>query len=123
MKIQPHSFTVLDTTDLAAGTHYYDSASGQKTGGRSFLSLTGFLDDADGTITVTVEGTNDLSVPAWVQLYGYDTKGATDANSVTVTNTNVTFAWDFDNITYRYYRVKVVNTGATNVVKIYGRAS
>ena len=121
MKVQPHSFTFLDTTSLAAGIHYYDSYRGQKIGSRSFLSLTGYLEDADGTITLTVEGTNDTASPNWVQLYGYDTQNATDVNSIAVTNTATAFAWDFDRFNYIYYRVKVVNNGATNVVKILGR--
>jgi len=121
MEIQPNSFSFLDTTDLAAGTHYYDSASGQKIGGRTDLSLTGWFDDADGTITLTVEGTNDDST-GWVQVYMTDLKNNTTVNSLTVTNSSLSFAVKLVDFPFRRYRVKVVNTGATNAIIVKGVA-
>ena len=119
----PELTSYYDGSNLAAGTHYFASPSGQSMDGYNDMSLTGSLLDADGTVTLTVECTNDETVAGanWVQIYGYDTKNASDVNSLTVTNGTLTFAWDFDNMNYKYYRVVVVTTGATNTIIVKER--
>jgi hypothetical protein len=115
----------VDTTNVAAGTNYYPSSDGQLMFGYKDLSLTGKFIDADGTITMTIEVTNDDdATPAnrdWIQIYGYDVKNNTTTNSWTVTDDTLTFAVDFDNLNFKYYRVVMVNNGATNTAIIKQR--
>ena len=117
--------SIVDTTDVAAADNYYPSASGSTMYGYRSLSATGKFIDADGTVTMTMEGTNDEDATAanrdWISVYGYDAKNDSTVNTFTVTNGTVTFAWDFDNFNYKYYRYKVVNNGATNTFIIKQR--
>lgn len=108
--------SILDTTNIAAATNYYPSSTGMSMDGYKDMSLTGKFIDADGTMTLTVEVTNDEDTTNgdWIQIYGYDSKNNTTANSWSVTNGTLTFAVDFDNLNYSYYRIKMVNDGATN---------
>ena len=119
----PALTSYYDGSNLAAGTHYFASPAGQSMDGYNDMSLTGSLLDADGTVTLSVEGSNDETALGanWIQLYGYDTKNALNTNSLTVTNGTLTFSWDFDNLNYKYYRVVVVTNGATNTLIIKER--
>jgi len=117
---------LVDTTNVTAATHYYPSATGESMDGYDDMSLTGKLIDADGTLTLTVEGTNDedTATADWIDVTkgGYRTDDNSVGNaSITVTNGTETFAIDFDNFNYKYYRVKVVADGATNTVIVKGR--
>mgnify|MGYP001152442288 CR=1 FL=1 len=117
--------SLVDTTNIAATT-YYPSSSGAAMYGYKDLSLTGKLVDADGTLVLTVEATNDEDTAAgdWhdVTRGGYRPDDNTTGNaSITVINGTETYAIDFDNLNYRYYRVKVTQTGATNTVIIKAR--
>lgn len=115
--------SLIDTTNVAAGTAYLPSATGFSQDGFKDFSLTGKFIDADGTITMTVEITNDEDqVNAdFIQVYGYDTKNNAVVNSWTVTNGTLTFAIDFDNLNYSYMRIKIVNDGATNTMIVKSR--
>lgn len=114
--------SLLDTTNIAAATNYYPSATGASMDGYGFLSSSFKFIDADGTMTLSFEFTNDEDTTNadWIQGYGYDVKNNVVANSWTVTNGTLTGLVDFDNLNYSYFRVKMVNDGATNtgIIKI-----
>lgn len=120
------SVSLIDTTDLAADTHYYPSSNGFDMDGYKDLSLSGRMNDPDGTFTLTVEVTNDEDLVSgiWhdVTKSGYrpDTN-TTDNADITVTNGSIDFTFDFDNLDYRYARIVVVNDGATNTISIKAR--
>lgn len=108
--------TILDAINVIAGTHYYPmSMDGYKD-----LSLTGKFIDIDSTITMTVEATNDEDTTNadWIQIYGYDSKNDIMTNNISCSSTTTTFAWDFDNLNYSYFRIKVVNTDNINTIII-----
>jgi len=115
----------LDTTNLGADTHYYPSTSGYDMDGYKDLSFTGKFIDADGTVTLTIEASNDEDSTAtnrdWVAIQFYDCNAASDASSVTVTNGTITFAIDLENVIFKYVRAVIVNDGATNTVIVKGR--
>ena len=120
------SESLVDTTNLAADTNYYPSSTGATMDGYSDLSLTGKFIDADGTVTLTIEATNDEDTSGgdWIDITKafYDAENNTTGNaSYTVTNGTLTFAIDADNLNYRYYRVVVVNNGATNTIIVKAR--
>lgn len=111
--------SLADLTDVAADTHYYP------TGDEFFLmdgykdtSLSGRLIDADGTLTLTVEVTNDEAPSSddWVQVKGYDDQAGGVVNVWTITNGTLKYAISFNEMNYRACRVKVVASGATNTV-------
>ena len=110
--------SLVDTTDVAAATNYYPSSSGLLMLGFGDISVTGKFIDADGTVTLSAEVTND-EIPAtadWVTVYAWDDKNNVNANSWTVTNGTLTFAISFNNCNFRYVRFVVVNSGATNTI-------
>lgn len=120
------SETLQDTTNVSAATHYYPDANGANMSGFNDMSFTGKLIDADGTLTITFEATNDEDAASadWIDISqsGYDANGHAYGNSnITVTNGTVTFAWSFDNFNWRLYRVKLVASGATNTVIVKQR--
>lgn len=110
------TISLIDTTNVSAATNYYPSSTGMSMDGYEHMTLTGKLIDADGTITMTVEATNDEDTTNadWIQVYGYDSENAADDNSMAVTNDTLTFAWDFDHFHYKHFRARVINDGATN---------
>lgn len=112
-----------DTTNINSGSTYYPSSAGTSMDGYKNLSLTGKLIDADGTITAAVEATNDddYTNGDWVQIYGFDTKNNMMTNILTTSSSSLTYAWDFDNFNYQYYRILVSASTATNTVIIKGR--
>ena len=113
----------VDVTDLAAATNYYPSATGFSMDGYKDFSLSGTFVDADETVTLTVEATNDEDTAGadWIQVYGYDDKNNLVATSWTVTNGTITFAISFNNMNYQHVRVVVINGGATNTIIVKGR--
>jgi len=117
---------MVDDVNLAAATHYFPSALGVATLPSKDLSFTGKIIDADGTIEITFEGTNDEDLAAgdWIPftMSGTRTDLGTGLHaSITVTNGTVTFGMDFDNLNYDYWRVKIVCSGATNTVIVKER--
>jgi hypothetical protein len=114
---------LVDTTNVSAATHYYPSATGASMDGYKDMSLSGKFIDADGTLTLTVEMMNDEDTSGgdWVQVYGYDDKNNATVNSWTVTNGTLTFSNSFNNANYKYYRIAVVASGATNTVIVKER--
>ena len=117
--------SLADTTDIS-DTIYCPSSTGASMDGYRDLSLSGKLIDADGTLTLTVEAMNDEDTASgdWIDVtrggYRPDNHTAGNAN-ISVTNGTETFSIMFDNFNYRYYRVKVTQTGNTNTVVVKGR--
>jgi hypothetical protein len=110
------SDSILDTINVIAGTHYYL----MNMNGYKDLSITGKFIDVDSIITMTLEATNDEDTTNadWIQVYGYDSKNDIMTNSIICSSETTTFAWDFDNLNYSYFRIKVINTDNTNTMII-----
>ena len=123
--------SLVDTTNLTVvgGPYYYPSATGAPMNPTKDLSLTGELADADGTVTLTLEVTNDEDLAAgWWQPVtrgGYRPDDNTDDNvSVTVTDGTEYFAIMWDELNFDHYRVKIVvlpDGAATNTVIVKER--
>jgi hypothetical protein len=113
----------VDTTNVSATTHYYPDSSGYLIDDYKDFSLSGQLVDADGTLTLSVEVTNDedAATANWIQVYGYDDESDTNVNSITVTNGTITPALSFNEINFRYLRIVLIASGATNTVILKGR--
>lgn len=115
--------SLVDTTNIAAGTNYYPSATGMSMDGYKDFTLTGKLIDADNTTTLTLEVTNDED-PAtadWVQVQGYNWNTNAVVASIAAASTTTTYAWDFENLNFTYIRAKVVTGDATNTVIVKAR--
>ena len=110
--------SLVDTTNVSAATHYYPDSDGFSMDGYADLSLSGKLIDADGTLTLTFEATNDEDTSGgdWVQVYFRDDKNDSTVNSYSVTNGTLTMAASLNNNNFRYGRWKLVASGATNTV-------
>lgn len=115
----PLEVALLDTTNLAIGAaYYYPSTDGYTGDNFKDFSLTGkLICGADNTVTVSVEGTNDTDTVAanrdYYAIYGYDSYRNAVSNSMPCpASTTYPLLWDFDNINYKYFRVKVVVTNA-----------
>jgi hypothetical protein len=119
-----NAFIEVDTTNVAAATHYYPTSAGITMDGYKDLSLSGKLIDADETLTLWVEAMNDEDTASgdWVKVYGNDLEGNAAVNQVTVTNDTLTFALSYANLNFRYIRCALTAGGATNTVIIKGRA-
>ena len=113
--------SLVDTTNVSATTHYYPSSDpGFSMFGYKDFSISGKLIDGDGTLTLTVEGTNDEDTTSgdWHQFYGYDDINDTTANSWSFTNSTLTFYISFNECNYSNVRIKIVASGATNTVSV-----
>ncbi len=120
--VTPTVTTLVNTTNVASGTVYYPSATGQAMGNNKNLSLTGTLADADATSTITLEVTNgDTTTGTWVQAFGYEYLTGKPLNKIEAASATKTFAWDFENLNFKNYRVKLVTGDATNTVEIVSR--
>ena len=109
---------LVSALNLSVGTHYFPDSDGEEIEGYADLSLIAFMEDVDGTMTLTVEGSNGLT---WIDVTkaGYRTDNNTVGNAnFEVTNGALTFGVDFDNWNYKFYRIKVVVTGATNAINL-----
>lgn len=115
--------SLVDTTNVAAGTAYYPSALGMSMDGFKDMSITGKIIEGDAvTDTIEVQATNDEDTTNadWITLYFYRVDTNAMANIITTGGVagTYTFAMDFDNINFTYYRVKLVTADATNTVII-----
>jgi len=112
-----------DGTNLPIATNYYPSALWISADNYKNISLTWKMIDADGTMTLTVEATNDedQTNADWIQIYMFDDLANAKANTRTITNWTLTFALSYANFNYQYYRIKMVNNGATNTFILKGR--
>lgn len=118
--------SLVDTTNVAAATGYYPSATGMSMDGFRDLSLTGKIIEGDAvTDTLELQATNDEDTTNadWVSLYGFRTDTNAVSNIVTTGGAAGTylFAWDFDNLNYSYFRVKYVMADSTNTLIIKAR--
>jgi len=116
-------WSVFDGINVPTGT-LFPNASGIALGEYHHISLTGSLIDGVGETTVlTVEATNDENPTTanWVTIYGYDSRVHLWVNLQTITNGTLVFAWDFDYVNYKYARLRIVTTAATNTVIIKAR--
>jgi len=111
----------IDTTNIAATT-YGPSTIGQESLGASFLSITGHLEDADGTLTGYLQVINDEDTAStdWRQIFMVDAGTNLPVNQVSVTNGTLVFALYLENARWKRWRFVVTQTGATNVVRVKG---
>lgn len=114
---------IVNTTNLAATTHYFPSSTGMEMGPFNNLSIGGELIDADGNITLSVEVANnaDASTAVWHQVYGYDLVNNTTVNQQAVASGTTSYFMDFEGLNVTHVRFKVICSGATNTVKIMSR--
>ncbi len=115
--------SLVDTTNIAAATNYYPSSTGMSMDGYKDMSLTGKIIEGDAvTDTIEVQATDDEDTTNadWITIYGYRLDTNALANSITTGGAagTYTFAWEFANLNYSYYRVKLVTADATNTVII-----
>jgi len=115
--------SLVDTTNVSAATHYYPSATGGSMDGYKDMSLTGKFIDADGTLTLTLEVTNDEDrlFTDTASVYFYDDELNATVATKTVTNGTELFELSVNNCNFRYYRWVVVASGATNTVILKNR--
>jgi len=91
------------------------------------FSLSGKFIDADGTMTLSIEATNDEDTTNadWIDISLLGIDGKTGKNviaaAMTVTNGTLTFGIEYNNLNYSNIRVKMVNNGATNTAIIKSR--
>lgn len=118
--------SLLDTTNIAAATNYYPSATGMSMDGYKGISASFKLIDADGTMTLSFEFTNDEDTTNadWIDgsLTGVDIKTGINVltSALTVTNNTLTGGILFKDMNFSSVRIKMVNDGATNtgIIKI-----
>ena len=115
--------SLVDTTNVSAATHYYPASTGFSMDGYKDVSWSGKFIDADGTVTMTVEAMNDEDTTSgdWIDITKsiYDEENNSTGNSsFTITNGTLTFALSADNSNWRYMRLTVVFSGATNTAII-----
>jgi len=118
--------SLVDTTNIAAGTGYFPSATGMSMDGFKDLSITGKLIEGDAvtdTLEVQVTNDEDTTNADWVSVYGLRVDTNTLSNLITTGGVAGTylFAWDFDNLNYSYFRVKYVLADSTNTLIIKAR--
>jgi len=119
--------SLVDTTNVAAATNYYPSSTGMSMDGYKDFSLSGKFIDADGTMTLSIEATNDEDTTNadWIDisLLGIDSKTGINVitAAMTVTNGTLTFGIEYNDLNYSNIRVKMVNGGATNTAIIKAR--
>ena len=114
---------IVNTTNLAATTHYFPSSTGMEMGPYNHLSIGGELIDADGNITLSVEVANnsDASTAVWHQIYGYDMINNTTVNQQAVASGTTSYFMDFEALNVTHVRFKVICSGDTNTVKVMAR--
>lgn len=130
LSLQVLEESLLDTTNVAAATNYYPSSLGMAMLGYGDLSLSGKFIDADGTMTLDVEVTDDEDTTNadWIScgLSFTDVKTGINviAGALTVTNGTLTFGLKHSNLNFRYARVVMTNNGATNtaIIKLRRKA-
>ena len=119
--------SLVDTTNVAADTNYYPSSTGMSMDGYKDFSLSGKFIDADGTMTLSLQATNDEDTTnaEWIDISLLGIDGNTGINviasAMTVTNGTLTFGIEYNNLNYSNIRVKMVNGGATNTAIIKAR--
>jgi len=119
--------SLVDTTNVAAATNYYPSSTGMSMDGYKDFSLSGKFIDADGTMTLSIEATNDEDTTNadWIDISSLGIDGKTGINvisaAMTVTNGTLTFGIGYNDLNYSNIRVKMVNDGATNTAIIKAR--
>lgn len=120
------SDSLVDTTNVAAGTSYYPSTTGMSMDGYKDLSITGKIIEGDAvTDTIEIQGSNDedFTNADWVTCFFYrsDTNATTNIITTGGVAGTYTFAIDFDNFNYSSFRVKLVTADSTNTVIIKAR--
>lgn len=110
---------LADDTNLAASTIYRYSTLGQDLLGTAHYSVTGALTDADGTVTIWAEVTNDEDEASanWKQIFVWDAGNDASVNQFTVTNGTLVFAFTLHpGARWKRLRLAIYTSGATNIV-------
>jgi hypothetical protein len=117
--------TRVSTTNLvaASGPFYYPDADGAVNGGIKDITASGKIDDANGTMTLTLEMTNDpdRSAGDWKQVYFYDDGANATVNQLQVVSSSLIYALSANNVNFCYWRWKITVTTDDNAVKIFER--
>jgi len=119
-----NSIVDTDTTNVTAATHYYPSSTGGTMDYYKDHAISGKLIDADGTLTLTLEVSNDEDEASadWNTVQMFDDNGGALVSSVTVTNGTKLFSLSMNNMNYRRFRYVLVASGATNTIVLKARA-
>lgn len=117
---------LVQTTNIlsADSPHYYPSESGLEMDGYTLFSINGYLDDADGDMTLTLEVCNDdtpSTSTIWKQVQIIDDNTAATVANFSVSNTSLVFAGSLIDFSYRWVRIKVTNTGDTNEIIVFAK--
>lgn len=105
-----------DGTNLAAATNYYPSSLWMSMDQYKWYSCSGKMIDADGTMTLYVEGTDDedQTNADWKRFMVYDINSWTFTDYFQVVNWTLVFSFNIPDCNFQYVRVVMINSGATN---------
>jgi len=122
--------------NLAAATYYLPQPAGNLTAAnRYYWDMQGFSDigvsfylvasDANNTLTLTFESSNDATAWVDISMAGYDlNQNAYGTASWVANNSTMSRQVDFDNLLARYFSVKIVvalGGAANNSVSVYSQ--
>lgn len=120
--------SLIDTTNVAAGTNYYPSTTGMAMDGFSALSFSGKFIDADNTTTMTIEATNDedAATADWQEVtkcFNDDNSGIATSAGATIQASSSTKLFTISRTAFNYslFRIKIVTGDATNTIIVKAR--
>lgn len=118
----PIETSLVDATNVPTGTTYYPSSTGITMDDYNAMSLTGKIiewDAADDVITIEVTNDEDIDNADWVQVWGYDQKNDNMVDETKQSGAGIlTFALQFLQFNFSYFRVKLVIGDSTNTIII-----
>jgi hypothetical protein len=111
--------TVFSGTNQS-GTNYYPSASGLLLDDYRTISISGKIIEGDAVNdSLYLQVTNDETLTDWTSIQGYDWKTNTTISQYKQAGAGtLTFAWQFTNLNFKYFRVVCGFGDATNTVAI-----
>lgn len=122
LQIAPEA--VYEANNLAVAT-YFPSEDGMVMDGFTDLSITGNLTDADDTLTLVLQVTDDRdATPAnrvWVPTMGYRGDLGYNTNSVVAASGSTDFSWFFRKLNVVYARWRITPITATNAINVHQR--
>jgi hypothetical protein len=115
----------FNNTNQPQGLNYYPTTSGGTMDNYKNLTITGKIIQGDAVNdSIYFQVTNDETLTDWVSISGYDWKSNTTISQYKQTGAGtITFAWQFTNLNFKYWRVVAGLGDATNTVVIRSRKS